>query len=248
MSTGGGEEAGKLASRQELPKRFYTSAEACPHDGRFVIELDGKPARTPGKVMLAVPNLALAEAIAEEWAAQGERISPLTMPLTRLANTTIDGVIGREDAVVADMARYAGSDLLCYRADFPDELAALQARAWDPVLDWARSELGLALRTTVGVMPVAQPDGVVEAAEGLLSGRSAFDVAALHSMTTLLGSLVLALAIDRGRLTAEEAWAAAHVDEDWQIRQWGEDWAAAERRRSRRGELEAAVKVIELCR
>jgi chaperone required for assembly of F1-ATPase len=195
-----------------------------------------------------VPTRALAEALAVEWEAQGERIDPATMPLTRLVNSVLDGVTGREAEVRGDVAKYAASDLLCYRAEGPAELVRRQAEAWDPVLAWAREALGARLVLGEGVVPVAQPSAATAAVEGALAELDAFSLAAHYVMTTLTGSALLALAHARGRLTAEEAWAAAHVDEDWQISQWGEDAEAKARRDRRWAEMQAASRLLELLR
>jgi chaperone required for assembly of F1-ATPase len=202
--------------------------------------------RTPAERPFAVPTRALAEAIAGEWKAQGERIDPATMPLTRLANSALDGVAGREIDVRAEIVEYAGSDLLCYRASEPAGLVERQALLWDPVLAWARDALGARFQVATGLMPVAQSERARSTIAGALGGLDAFNLAALHVMTTLTGSALLALAHARGRLTVDGAWAAAHVDEDWQISQWGEDAEAAARRRRRWAEMQAASRVLVL--
>ena len=189
--------------------------------------LDGKPVRTPGKAPLMLPNRALAEAVAEEWRGQGTRIDPQTMPLTRLANSVIDGVRGRESAVIDDILAHAGSDLVCYRAEGPKGLVALQTQHWDPVVAWAKTDLGAPMRLGQGVVHVGQPRASLDEIKRRLAGFDAWSLAALHVMTGLTGSALLALAVALRRLSPEEAWAAAHVDEDWQISQWGEDAEAA---------------------
>ena len=224
-----------------------------PHEGEgrarlFRVLLDGKPIRTPAKRDLALPTAALAEAIAAEWAAQAAHVDPATMPLTRLANSAIDGVAGREAEVRADIAKYAGSDLVCYRAEGPEGLVERQCRAWDPILEWARETLGARFEVATGIMPVAQPDAGRAAVAEALAHLDAFTLAALHVMTTLMGSALLALGHARGRLSAEAAWAAAHVDEDWQISQWGEDAEAEARRERRWAEMQAASRMLSLLR
>jgi chaperone required for assembly of F1-ATPase len=214
----------------------------------YRVLLDGKPIRTPAKRDLMLPTQALAEAIAGEWAAQAAHVDPATMPLTRLANSAIDGVAGREVEVRADMAKYAGSDLVCYRADGPEGLAERQSLAWDPILEWARETLGARFEVVTGIMPVAQPDVGKAAVAKTLEHLDAFTLAALHVMTTLTGSALLALGHARGRLSAEAAWAAAHVDEDWQIAQWGEDAEAKARRERRWAEMQAASRMLSLLR
>jgi chaperone required for assembly of F1-ATPase len=243
---------GKEALQAPLPKRFYkdvTVAEAAPPpggEGGYQILLDGRPARTPKKLALALPTRALAEAIAAEWGAQAERIDPATMPLTRLAFTALDGV-GRHMAEVAsDIVKFAGSDLLCYRAEAPAALVQLQADAWDPILRSMESELGARFRTAAGVMPVEQSRAALDRVAAALKPYDALALTSLHVMTTLTGSALLALAHAKGRLSAKEAWAAAHVDEDWQIRQWGVDVEAAERRARRWAEMQAASRFLKL--
>ena len=230
-----------------LPKRFYTSVSVEDKGpGTYCIRLDGRPVRTPAKQELAVPSAALAQAIAEEWQAQGAHIDPSSMPLTRLANSAIDGVARREAEVRADIAKYAGSDLLCYRAEGPEGLQQRQREAWDPVLHWAEQDLGARFARGGGLMPVTQPDAAKAAVVRALETYAGFALAALHVMTTLTGSVLLALAHARGRLTAEEAWAAAHVDEDWQISKWGEDAEAKARRERRWTDMQAASRMLGL--
>ena len=226
--------------------RFYKTASVAEGGGRFRVLLDGKPVRTPAKNELALTTRALADAIAGEWNAQAARIEPATMPLTRLANSIIDGVIGREAEVRRDIAKYAESDLVCYRADNPHELVARQAKAWNPVLIWAQKALGARFEVAEGVMPVRQSDAAIALVGKALEAYDAHRLAALHLMTSLMGSALLALAHARGHLSAEEAWAAAHVDEDWQISQWGEDAEAKARRDRRWADMQAASRLIRL--
>jgi chaperone required for assembly of F1-ATPase len=228
------------------PKRFYRTVSVDGAAPAFRVLLDGKPIRTPARRELALPARALAKAVAAEWEAQGEHIDPATMPLTRLVNSALDGVTGREPEVRAEIAKYAASDLLCYRAEEPAELAHRQGRAWDPVLAWAHEALGARLLLGQGIAPVTQPPAAGAAIDRALAGLDAFALAAHHVMTTLTSSALLALAQARGRLTAEEAWAAAHVDEDWQISQWGEDAEAKARRDRRWEEMQAASRLLAL--
>ncbi len=229
-----------------LSKRFYKSVAVADEGGGFALLLDGKPVRTPGKAPLVLPTRALAEAVAEEWRAQGERIDPANMPLTKLANSAIDGVSGREQAVIDDIMAYAGSDLLCYRADGPRGLIEAQREGWDPVLAWAKSALGAPLKLAEGIVHVAQPQASLDRFKDRLMGRDPFSLAALHVMTALSGSALLALAVAEARMTPEEAWQAAHVDEDWQIGQWGEDAEAAARRAARWRDFAAAARLFSL--
>jgi chaperone required for assembly of F1-ATPase len=228
------------------PKRFYGAVSVAGAAPAFRVLLDGRPMRTPVKRELVLPARALAEAVAAEWEAQGAQIDPSTMPLTRLVNSALDGVAGREAEVRADIAKYAASDLVCYRAEGPAELVHRQAEAWDPILAWARETLGVHLVTGQGIVPVAQTPAAVAAVERALARLDAFALTAHHVMTTLMGSALLALAHARGRLTAEAALAAAHVDDDWQISQWGEDAEANARRDRRRAEMQAASRLLAL--
>jgi chaperone required for assembly of F1-ATPase len=235
-----------LKEKPSRPKRFYEHVAIEDESGGSALLLDGKTVRTPGKAPFVLPNAALADAVAEEWRGQGARIDPATMPLTRLANSVIDGVKGREGAVVDDILKYAGSDLLCYRAEGPKGLAALHTRHWDPILAWAKHDLGAPMRLAEGVTHVEQPPTSLDAIKKHLKKFDPWSLAALHVMTGLSGSALLALAVALGRLSPEEAWAAAHVDEDWQIGRWGEDEEAKERRENRHRDFAAAARVLTL--
>ena len=208
--------------------------------------LDGKPVRTPARRTLAAPVPELARALADEWAAQGEFIEPAKMPLTRLANTIIDGVAAAQEQVAAEIRKYLASDLLFYRAESPAPLRARQAQHWDPVLAWARQALGADFKLGAGVVHVDQPAAALDAAGAL--PRDPWPLGALHAATTLTGSTLIALALMRGVLSPEAAWQAAHVDEDWNMEQWGKDEIALRRRSSRFAEFAAAALVLGLLR
>jgi chaperone required for assembly of F1-ATPase len=186
----------------------------------------------------------LAQALAAEWDAQRERIDPAAMPLTRLANSIIDGVADAPGPVKAEVQKYLGSDLLFYRAGGPQELRQRQAQHWDPVLRWAQTELGAEFKSGEGVVHVAQPAAALQAASAAIP-EDAWPLGALHTVTTLTGSALLALALWRGGISADAAWQAAHVDEDWNMAQWGRDELALERRAYRRAEFDAAAKVLQ---
>lgn len=225
-------------------RRFYAEAGVARLAEGFVLQLDGRAARTPAGARLVFPTLRAAELVAREWAGQGETIEAATMPATRIANSAIDGVAGAISETRAALAAYAGSDLLCYRADAPQELVDAEAAAYDPVLDWARETLGAALILAKGVNPVRQPDSALQAIEAALASLDEpFALTALHVMTTMTGSILLALAVLRGRLSAGEAWRIAHVDEDFQIARWGEDDEAMARRAARWREMQAAARI-----
>jgi chaperone required for assembly of F1-ATPase len=230
-------------------RRLYqaVTVAASPDAGpAFRILLDGKPVRTPAKEVLEVPTRTCAEAVAAEWAAQREHIDPAIMPLTKLVCSAVDGVRGREGEMREAIGKYLASDLLCYRASGPVALVRRQAALWDPVLAWGRDVLGVPLIVTTGVMPVRQPETAQTALARTLAEQGPFTLAALYVMTALMGSALLALAHARGQLGLAEAWAAAHIDEDWQISQWGEDAQAAARRERRWLEVASASRLLHL--
>lgn len=229
--------------KKPLPKRFYKSVTVKSGDDHHIL-LDNRTVKTPGKRTLALPTQTLAEAIAAEWAAQTETIDPATMPLTRFANTAIDAVSDNLEAVAADITAYASSDLVCYRAEAPEELVLLQSKHWDPIIAWAREALRAHISVVSGIMPVKQSDDALAQVAAALYPHDAFRLTALHVMTTLTGSALLALAHARGYLSADEAWAAALVDEDYQIALWGDDAQAADRRAGRHREFLAASNFL----
>ncbi len=231
------------SARAGQRKRFYACASVTATPEGFAVLLDDKPVRTPSRNLLAAPVRGIAEAIAAEWQAQRDVIDPMTMPLTRLANSIVDGVTVRVDAVVEDIARYLETDLLFYRAGHPDALVAREAAHWDPVLLWTAEALGARFILAEGIGHVRQPDQAVAAARNALPSDP-WVVGALHVVTTLTGSALLAIALMRGRLDADEVWAAAHVDEDWNSEQWGVDEEAAVRRVSRLADFRAAAAVL----
>jgi chaperone required for assembly of F1-ATPase len=244
--------AARRTRRTPLRTRFYRETQVSERDGGFQILLDGSPVRTPAKKPLAAPVRELAERIAAEWDAQRETIDPVAMPLTRLANAIVDGVIPAPQPVAAEVEKYLASDLLCYRAAGPEGLVALQRRHWDPVLEWVREALGARFALADGVVHVRQPDhAIAAAARAIPRGASAgglWRLGALNVVTSLTGSALIALALDAGRLTADEAWTAAHVDEDWNMETWGRDKLALSRRAFRFAEFEAAATVLALLR
>lgn len=233
-------------ARPLLPRRFYKTVAVEANSSGCRVLLDGRGARTPRKRDLALPSRALAEAVAAEWLAQGDRIDPGSMPLTKLVNTAIDGIVDHEAVVRNEIVKFAGTDLLCYRADSPEGLVARQAELWDPILEWARTALAARFVVAEGLMPVPQPKAAVDAVAVRLADIDAFRLTSLHVITTLTGSCLLALAHLDGVLDEDEAWAAAHVDEDWQIAQWGEDAEAASRRAKRRAEMAAACRLLAI--
>ena len=225
------------------PRRFYS--EVAVSIGNDIL-LDGKPVKTPGKRLLNLPTAALAEAVAAEWRAQGEKIDPATMIMTKLANTALDRVIPERGRIIAEMVEFAGSDLVCYRAVSPDELIEMQAKLWDAVIDWALAHLDARFTVTEGVTHKRQPVSALKAIETHFAAIEPFPLTAIHNMMTLTGSALLAAMTAAGGITPEAAWQAAHADEDFQIQQWGEDEEAAERRERRRQEFIACARFAEL--
>lgn len=236
-------ESARASARTPLRKRFYKEVGVTEAEGGFGITLDGKPIGTPSAGQVVIPARALAAAVAAEWAAQGEAIDPVTMPLTRIANSVVEGVVDRVALVTEDLAKYFETDLLFYRAGHPEGLVAREAAHWDPVLFWAAEALGAHFILSEGIMHVKQPDEALRAARAALPGDP-WSVAALHIVTTLTGSALLALALAHGMRDAGQVWAAAHVDEDWNADQWGVDEEAAARRATRLRDFEAAVAVL----
>ena len=236
-------EAARRAMRPQLRRRFYERALVESSDGAWRIALDGRPVKTPARRVLTAPTRALAEALAAEWGAQRDVIDPSTMPLTRLANTIIDGVAHAQSKVVAEVEKYLACDLVLYRAERPQGLADRQAAAWDPVLAWARASLGVDFEPTQEMAHLAQPPQSLRAA-GAAIPRDPWRLGALHAMTTLTGSALIALACAGGAMTLAQAWSAAHVEEDWNFELWGHDELALERRAWRFAEMQAAAQVL----
>ncbi|HUR43760.1 MAG TPA: ATP12 family protein [Aestuariivirga sp.] len=226
-------------------RRFYKTVEVTPERG---IALDGKPVRTPRKALLVLPTRRLAEAVATEWKAQGDKINPASMLMTKLANTAIDRVGSEKPRILAEMVDYAASDLVCYRADRPPDLVARQTAHWDPVIGWALTVLNAPFEAWPGVVHRPQPPEALHRLGTVLETLGNYEIAALHNIMTLTGSALIALMLKRGTLFSDAAWAAAHVDEDYQIENWGEDEEAAERRAARRKEFLACCRFLELCR
>jgi chaperone required for assembly of F1-ATPase len=238
-------EAARRAVRPTLRKRFYKDVGVAETAEGFAITLDGRPVKTPARRALAAPTRPLAEALAAEWDAQADVIDPAKMPLTRLANTIIDGVAAASGDVGAEIEKYLGSDLVCYRAEGPDRLVVRQAYQWDPILAFAREQLGAQFEITYGVRFVTQPADAIAAAWQAIP-VDPWRLGAVHTVVTLTGSALIALAFLRGALTLDDAWAAAHVDEDWNMEVWGRDQLALARRAARLAEMRAAATVLAL--
>ena len=227
-------------------KRFWKEAAAVAEDGGWGVALDGKPIRTPGREPLAVPSEPLTQAIAEEWNSVSETVDPRQMRLTGLANAAIDRVAPDPESFAADLARYGESDLTCYRADTPRELIARQAEVWDPLLAWGRRRFDVDFRTTCGIVHVAQPEATVGQLAHAVAALDAFRLAALSPLVAIGGSLVAGLAVLEGQITAEQAWSAVTVDEQWQREQWGADAEAEAALEAKRRDFFAAARFLEL--
>lgn len=228
-------------------RRFWTDATVEADGSGFAVRLDGRPIRTPGKLALILPTRAMAEAVAAEWQAQDGVIRPETMPCTRAANSALEKVAPQFDAVVDELSGFGASDLLCYRAEAPEALAARQAVAWDPLLDWSATALRAPLRVTAGIVHVAQPEASLSRLRAAVAALTPFQLAALHDLVAISGSLVLALAVTRGRLDEDEAWRLSRIDETWQTEQWGVDDEAAAAEALRHAAFVQAGRFYRLC-
>ncbi len=226
-----------------LPKRFYKSVAVT---GQFGIALDGRNVKTPLKAPLVLPNRALAEAVAAEWEAQFEVINPHAMPLTKLANTAVDRAVAERAKIAAEIIDFAGSDMVCYRAESPEGLVLRQSTHWDPIITWARSDLNANFETISTLTHRIQPASALRAFEAHIAALDPFSFVTVHNLTTLTGSALLATMVAAGKISADAAWLAANVDEDWQMGTWGEDAEAAARRAGRFEEFSACVKVVNL--
>lgn len=226
-------------------KRFWKDVSV---DAERGVRLDGKPVRTPGRLPLMLPTDALAAAVAEEWRTVDGEIDPRAMPLTGLANAAIERIPADIAVFAANLAAYAESDLLCYRADSPPELIERQNALWNPPLDWAEGRYGVQFELASGVMHQPQPDATIEKLAVAVSTRDAFELAGLSPIVTITGSLVLGLALIEDAMDADAIWTAANLDEDWQAEQWGEDALAAQSRAAHRAEFDAAVRFLALYR
>lgn len=240
----------QIQMQKPLARRFYSEVGIVVKEGsRYEIRLDGIAIRTPAKNLFVVPTARLAELVKCEWLSQSEVIDPVTMPVTRLVNTAIDGVAIDPQAVFDEILRFSQSDLLCYRASEPRELAERQSRHWDPVLDWSAARLGARFILAEGIVHREQPAETVEAfAEALRRYHEPLKLAALQMITTLTGSAILALAVAEGEVIREDAWRLAHLDEDWTDEHWGIDAEAQSRREKRQRDFLAAVSVLDALR
>jgi len=228
-------------------KRFYNAAGADEAEDGYVVTLDGRPIQSPARNGLVLPRRRLAEAVAAEWAAQGEKVDFVAMPLMRLVGIAVDDIAKRSEAAIEAIVAYGSTDLTCYRAAGPADLVARQHRHWQPLLDWIADRHGVGLRTAVGITPLRQSNESLVALRRTVAMADPFVLTGVHAATACCGSVVIALALRDGVVDAETAWAAAQVDEDYQTEKWGEDAEAAERRRNIRTDLDGAARLLELC-
>jgi len=225
-------------------KRFYKAVSVAPADGGFAVLLDNRPVKTPGRNALILPSEKLAQAIAAEWRGQGDDVVATTMPLLRLANTVIDGVVANRDEVIGAILRFGENDLLCYRAHQPPELAARQTAGWDPALDWVAQRHGARMRVASGLTHVDQSPQALAALRQALQGFDPFTLGALHVIASVTGSTILALAVADGFLSGARAFELSRIDETYQAEKWGEDVEAAKRTAALAHELDRAVELI----
>ena len=227
-------------------KRFWTETSVVEGDTGFELRLDGRPVRTPLKTLLVMPTRSMAEAAAAEWDAQEGVIDPMTMPVTRSANSALDQLMPQQKAVAAMLAGFAETDLLCYRAPQPQGLIDQQNKGWTPILTWAADRYGAPLITVTGVLPAEQPASSLSVYHRAVAAFRPFSMTALHDLVTLSGSLILALWVADGAGEAEAAWALSRIDEDWQVAQWGEDRQAAEEAALKRAAFLHAARFLDL--
>ncbi len=229
-------------------KRFYREVGvAAAADGGYAVTLDGKPIRTPGKRLLVAPTRALAEAIADEWRGQSDIVRPAAMPTCRLANSACDHVASRRAAVIDEIARFADTDLVCYRAERPDDLVALQHDQWHPLVEWCAEAFGAALTVTSGLVPTEQPAAALDGLRAAVAAFAIFPLAALHQASAACNSVVIGLALAHGRIDGETAWRLSLLDETFQIGRWGEDDEATDRRDRLKADIITASGFLALC-
>jgi len=225
-------------------KRFWTDVTVEKEDGGWAVALDGRRVSTPAKAVLVLPTEKAAQMVADEWKAVEDEIDPRHMPATRRANSAVDRVVPQRDSLIAMLAGYGGSDLLCYRADRPVGLQAIQAEAWDPPLAWAAAVLDAPLTVIQGISPIVQPADSLENLCAVLETLDAFALAAVHDLVTISGSLVLGLSVARGAMDVDEAWAASRVDDVWQIAQWGADAEAESSAAAKKADFDSAAHTL----
>jgi chaperone required for assembly of F1-ATPase len=233
-------------AKGQLPKRFYKEVGVKPLEGGYSVTLDGKSPRTPGMKLVVVPHEQVAEAMAREWGAQGEFIDPMTMPLTRIVNSAVEAGVEAREALTAEIVKYAGNDLMLYRAETPQSLVQRQEEVWDALLVKIARHFDVAFQPTMGIVHQQQPKSNDAKFGAVLANEDVFALTALNAITSISGSGLLALALRHGLADSEQAWMAAHLDEDHNIANWGEVEEITERRAKRRREYDAAVSLLQM--
>ncbi|NNE79880.1 MAG: ATPase [Silicimonas sp.] len=229
-------------------KRFWEKVAIAEETGGYAIRLDDRPIRTPAKQLLVVPTERIAKHIAAEWEAQEEKLRPLTMPWTRSANAALDKIAPQRREVMDHLIGYAGSDLLCYRAEGPEALTGRQRQVWDPILDWVADTYDARLDVTAGIMPIQQPRDALQRLAEPMADMSDFQLAGFHDMVALSGSYAIALAAAFGDHLASTLWDASRLDENWQIEQWGEDFEAKRDAEAKKGSFVHATELFSAAR
>ena len=233
---------------EQVVKRFYKNVGIGQVDGGYTITLDDKPLNTPAGAPFIVPGATLAEAIAGEWAIQGDSVDPITMPITQFSSTALDRVQPSRSDIIEGLLRYVETDLLCHRAEAPADLVERQSETWHPLLDWANDNLGIKLEATTGILAAERPLEAVNIAADIIGRLDVFELTALASLTGETGSLVVGLAVLNGKLNAGQAFDVSELDALWQAENWGEDEEATERRDHVKGELQAIVRFLKIAR
>ncbi|EJF77090.1 ATP12 chaperone protein [Candidatus Bartonella washoeensis] len=232
-------------SCSSLPKRFYKEVKITREEGGFSILLDKYPVKTPARRPFLVPKEACAALVAQEFESQKQVIDPIKMPITRFVNTVIDGIADDMQVIFEDLLRFVACDMIFYRAQTPKELVQRQCEQWDPLLDWVEEKLGSRFHLAEGLMHIEQPREAIQAVSNYLRKvQSPYILAALHTMTTLTGSALIALAFAAGKINSDHAWNIAHLDENWMMEQWGTDEEAMARRAHKKAEFNAAAVMI----
>lgn len=229
-------------------RRFYKAATVGEVPGGFAVFLDGKQLKTPAGAPMVLARRPLAEALAAEWEAQAEEVRPGEMPIMRLLSTALDRVTAAPEPVVAEIAGYGETDLVCYRVEHPPELARRQQAVWQPLVDWAVLHYDAPLAVTTAILPLPQPAGALAALRAAVARLDPLALAGLHAAVAACGSLVLGLALLEGRIDAQTAWEASQLEEGWQIERWGGDEESARRRAALRADIEATARYFRLLR
>lgn len=228
-------------------KRFYKDVSVSEKNKMFMVLLDGKTIKTPQKSLCLMPTKAMALAVAKEWDDQKEDIAPFSMPITKLMNTTIDRIAARRSEIIDELVGFAGSDQVCYRAEDPQDLVALQCKVWDPLLDRIKTLHEIELTQTSGIIFQEQDPEQILKIRALIENIEDFPLMAFYGMTTVCGSITIGINLFEGHISMKDAWDAGHLDENYQVSKWGSDYEAEDRRDNLKTELENSVRFLSLC-